>query len=74
MAGADAVQMVSALLKNGVQHLAAVRDGFERWGDEHGYESIDQIRDSMSLAHATHPRAAERRNYLRILQSWQSGN
>ena len=28
MAGADAVQMVSALLENGVQHLTAVRDGF----------------------------------------------
>ena len=70
MAGADAVQMVSALLKNGVQHLTAVRDGFERWGDEHGYESINQIRDSMSLAHSPHPRTAERTSYLRTLQSW----
>jgi dihydroorotate dehydrogenase (fumarate) len=73
MAGADAVQLVSALLKNGVQQLAAVRDGFARWGDEHGYESIDQIRNSMSLAHSMHPRTSERRNYLRILQSWKTG-
>lgn len=71
MAGADAVQMVSALLRDGVQQLRVVRDGFERWGDEHGYETIDQIRDSMSLAHSPHPRASERRNYLRILQSWK---
>lgn len=71
MAGADAVQMVSALLQRGPEHLTVVRDGFERWGDEHGYESIDQIRDSMSLAHAAHPRAAERRNYLNTLQSWK---
>jgi dihydroorotate dehydrogenase (fumarate) len=71
MAGADAVQMVSALLQNGTRHLTAVRDGVERWGDEHGYESIDQIRDSMSLAHSPHPRASERKNYLRILQSWK---
>jgi dihydroorotate dehydrogenase (fumarate) len=71
MAGADAVQMVSALLQNGVQHLAAVRDGVSRWGDEHGYESIDQIRDNMSLAHSAHPHASERQNYLRILQSWK---
>jgi dihydroorotate dehydrogenase (fumarate) len=71
MAGADAVQMVSALLKNGVQHLTAVRDGFERWGDEHGYASIDDIRDTMSLAHSSQPRVSERRNYLRILQSWK---
>ena len=71
MAGADAVQMVSALLQNGVEQLTAVRDGVARWGDEHGYESIDQIRDSMDLAHSPHPRAAERQNYLQILQSWK---
>ena len=58
-------------LENGVEQLTAVRDGVARWGDEHGYESIDQIRDSMSLAHSPNPRAAERRNYLRILQSWK---
>jgi len=71
MAGADAVQMVSALLKNGVQHLAVVRKGFERWCDARGYESIDQVRDSMSLTHSPHPHAAERKNYLDILQSWK---
>ena len=70
MVGADAVQMVSALLQNGPEYLKVVRDGFERWGDEHGYESVDQLRDSMSLAHSSHPRAAERKNYLDILQSW----
>ena len=71
MCGADVVQVVSALLQNGVRHLRALRDGFEQWGDEHGYESIDQIRDSMSLAHSSNPRDYERRNYLRILQSWK---
>jgi dihydroorotate dehydrogenase (fumarate) len=71
MAGADVVQMVSALLQNGVEQLTAVRDGFARWGDEHGYDSIDQIRDSMGLAHSPNRRAAERRDYLQILQSWK---
>jgi dihydroorotate dehydrogenase (fumarate) len=71
MAGADAVQMVSALLQNGVEQLTAVRDGVARWGDEHGYESIDQIRDSMGLAQSPNRRAAERGNYLRVLQSWK---
>jgi dihydroorotate dehydrogenase (fumarate) len=71
MAGADAVQMVSALLENGVQHLTVVRDGFERWCEAHEYESIDQIRGNMSLAHASNPRASERKNYLQVLQSWK---
>ena len=71
MAGADAVQMVSALLENGVQHLTVVRKGFERWCDEHGYESIDQVRDSVGLAHASNPHASERKHYLQVLQSWK---
>ncbi len=71
MAGADVVQMVSTLLENGVQHLAVIRKGFERWCESRGYESIDQVRDSMSLSHTPHPQAAERKNYLQILQSWK---
>lgn len=69
MAGADAVQMVSALLKKGPGHLTYVLQGFERWCEEHEYGSIDQLRDSMSLAHCPDPHAFERGNYLRILQS-----
>jgi dihydroorotate dehydrogenase (fumarate) len=71
MAGADAVQMVSTLLKNGAQHLTVVRKGFERWCETRGYESIDQVRDTMSLTHSSHPHEAERKNYLAILQSWK---
>jgi dihydroorotate dehydrogenase (fumarate) len=71
MAGAGAVQMVSALLRNGSNHLRYVREGFERWCEEHEYESIDQVRGAMSLAHCSDPHAFERRNYVRILQSWR---
>jgi dihydroorotate dehydrogenase (fumarate) len=70
MAGADAVQMVSALLQNGPDHLRYVRQMFERWGDEHGYASIDDMRGSLSLKNSHDPTACERGNYLRTLQSW----
>ena len=71
MAGADAVQMVSALLQNGAEHLKHVRESFESWGDEHGYHSIDELRDTMSLARSAHGHTSERKNYLHILQSWK---
>jgi hypothetical protein len=54
-----------------VRHLTAVREGFERWRNAHGYESIDQVRDSMSLAHEAIPRASEPKHYLQVLQSWK---
>jgi dihydroorotate dehydrogenase (fumarate) len=70
MAGADAIQVVSALLKKGPWHLTTLRRGFEQWCEAHGYESIDQIRDCMSLALSPDPHAFERGHYARILQSW----
>jgi dihydroorotate dehydrogenase (fumarate) len=70
MAGADAVQLVSALLRNGPDYLRHLRTTFNRWGDDHGYASIDQMRGSMSLESCPDPTAFERGNYLRTLQSW----
>ena len=69
MCGADAVQMVSALLRNGPGHLTYVLKGFQSWGDAHGYASVDQMRDAMSLAQCPDPQSFERGNYIRILQS-----
>ncbi len=70
MAGADAVQMVSALLQRGPAYLKEVREGMARWLEEHAYESLAQMRGSMSLARCADPKAYERANYMRLLQSW----
>jgi len=68
MAGAHGVQMVSALLHNGPEFLETVVTGIEQWMEQHEYESIGQLRGSMSLAHTDDPAAFERANYIRILQ------
>ena len=70
MAGASGVQIVSALLKRGPAYLRQIVTGFERWADEHEYESLDQMRGSMSLSRCPDPASFERGNYLRILQAW----
>jgi dihydroorotate dehydrogenase (fumarate) len=72
MCGANAVQMVSALLKNGPQHLAKVRNEVSKWLEEHEYESLRQMQGSMSLQKCPDPKAFERANYMHILQSWQA--
>jgi len=71
MTGADAVQMVSAILKRGPRHLAAVRQGFENWMEQHEYESVAQMKGSMSLLKSPDPSSFERANYMRILQSFK---
>ena len=69
MAGADCVQIVSALLRHGVGFLTRVRDEFERWADAHGYESVGEMRGCMNMARSRSPQAFERSNYMRMLQS-----
>jgi dihydroorotate dehydrogenase (fumarate) len=70
MAGADGVQIVSALLQRGPAYLKEVREGMAHWLEEHAYDSVAQMRGSMSLARCADPKAYERANYMRLLQSW----
>jgi len=72
MSGAHAVQMVSCLLRSGPEYLRTVRDGLKQWMEEHEYESVTQMRGSMSLLHTPNPMAFERANYMHVLQGWRS--
>ena len=71
MAGAHAVQIVSALLQRGPGYLAVVRERVVDWMEEHEYESLSQMQGSMSLETCPDPSAYERANYMLTLQSWQ---
>ena len=41
------------------------------WMEEHEYESLEQMRGSMSLRKSPDPAAFERGNYMQILRSWK---
>jgi dihydroorotate dehydrogenase (fumarate) len=71
MAGAHAVQLVSVLLHDGPEKLAELRQGLEQWMTDHEYESVNQMRGSMSLARCPDPAAYERGNYVKLLQTWR---
>ena len=71
MAGAHAVQVVSALLQRGPAYLATLRDGMASWMEEHEYASLEQMQGSMSHQNSPNPQALERANYMRILQGWK---
>ncbi|MGD0908397.1 MAG: dihydroorotate dehydrogenase-like protein [Candidatus Acidiferrales bacterium] len=70
MVGARVTMMTSALLLNGVAHLDTVLAGIVRWMEEHEYESIGQMRGSMSQKNVPDPAAYERANYMRVLSSY----
>jgi dihydroorotate dehydrogenase (fumarate) len=71
MTGAHAVQVVSAILRRGPQVLDAMLREIAEWLEEHEYDSLRQMRGSMSLVHCPDPKAYERANYMHVLQSWE---
>jgi len=71
MAGASAVQVVSALIRRGPAYLKTLREDMVRWMEEHEYESLEQMRGSMSMAKCPDPHAFSRANYMKMLQSWR---
>jgi dihydroorotate dehydrogenase (fumarate) len=71
MAGANVTMMASALLKNGIDHLRVVEADLVRWMEEHEYESVQQMRGSMSQQQSGNPSAFERAQYMRALTTYQ---
>ncbi len=72
LAGADVTMMASALFRNGPEHLATVLDGLGTWLDEHEYESVEQLKGSVSQENVADPAAYARANYMRMLVNYSS--
>jgi dihydroorotate dehydrogenase (fumarate) len=71
MAGASAAMMASELLKNGIKRIPEILSGIQTWMDANEYESITQMKGSMS-AQATHqPHALRRSNYIKVLNTFR---
>jgi len=68
MAGAHVTQMVSALLRNGPNHLRTVRREIESWMQENEWSSLDEMRGNMSLQRIPDPAAYERANFRMALR------
>jgi len=72
LAGADVVHLCSVLLKHGVGRLTEILNELEQWLVEHDYESVSQLKGSVSQQHAIDPSAYERANYVQVLDSYSS--
>jgi dihydroorotate dehydrogenase (fumarate) len=60
----------SALLKRGTIAIQQILTGMEEWMVAHEYESVQQMRGSMSQGAVTDPAAFERANYMKVLNSF----
>jgi dihydroorotate dehydrogenase (fumarate) len=72
MAGASVATMASALLRHGIKHLTAVETELKQWMEEHEYESVTQMRGSMSQRNCPDPSSFERAQYMKALATFKA--
>ena len=61
LAGAHAVQLVSALLKHGPSVIATLREGLDTWMRAHGFADLQEFRGLLNLQRCADPRASNAR-------------
>ncbi len=64
LAGADSVQVVSALYKNGIDVIAAMLKDLEKWMDSKGYDTIESFRGKLSRKNTMNDLPYHRSQYL----------
>ncbi len=72
LAGADVTMMASALFRYGPEHLATVLGDVRTWLEEHEYQSVEQLKGSVSQANVADPAAFARSNYMKMLVDFSS--
>ena len=71
LAGADVVMMASALLRRGAGQVQLAESELVAWMAASDCDSVAQLRGSVSAGGAKEPRAYERVQYIRTLQSYR---
>jgi len=71
MVGADVTMLCSTLLRNGISHLRYIEDGLRQWMEQHEYESVQQMKGSMSQLRCPDPSAFERAQYMKAVKGVQ---
>jgi dihydroorotate dehydrogenase (fumarate) len=72
LAGADCVMVASSLLRKGPAHIGTLVQGLGAWLTERDYDSVEQMKGSLSQQACPDPDAFERANYMKALKSYTS--
>jgi dihydroorotate dehydrogenase (fumarate) len=71
LVGASVTQLCSVLLRKGIEHIRQIEHDLVRWLGEHEYQSVRQLRGSMSQKNCAEPSAFERAQYMKTLHSYR---
>ncbi|MFH1296226.1 MAG: dihydroorotate dehydrogenase-like protein [Bacteroidota bacterium] len=67
LAGADCVQVVSTVYKNGFEQIGKILKTLDEWMEQKGYATIEQFRGKLSRKNLKDPFAYKRAQYVDIL-------
>jgi dihydroorotate dehydrogenase (fumarate) len=70
LVGADITHLCSVLLQNGPEHIAVLKQELQYWLEEHEYDSVTQMKGSVSKSCAINPAALEHSNYMHVIKSY----
>jgi dihydroorotate dehydrogenase (fumarate) len=73
LAGADVGMVASVLYKQGVNYISTILKDMADWMEEKEYDSVEQLKGSMSHQNSPDPAAFERGNYMKALTSFTRG-
>jgi len=69
LAGADVTMLCSVLLRNGIQQISVIEKELAELMEKHEYESVGQLKGSLSQKKCADPTAFERAQYMRAITS-----
>ena len=72
LVGADITHLCSVLLHNGPEHIAVLKQELQYWLEEHEYDSVAQMKGSVSKSCAINPAALEHCNYMHVIKSYRN--
>jgi dihydroorotate dehydrogenase (fumarate) len=67
MAGADVTMLCSVLMRQGIRYLKVMETDMKQWMEQHEYESVSQLKGSLSQKNCPDPSAFERAQYMRSI-------
>ncbi len=70
LAGADVTMLCSTVLRHGFPQIALIESDLTRWMEEHDYESLSQLKGSLSQKNCPDPATFERAQYMKALCSY----
>jgi len=70
LVGADVGMVASVLYQQGIEQVATILDGLRRWMEENEYDSVEQLKGSMSRENCPDPADFQRGNYMKALTSF----